>query len=269
VRTHRRHGARGQSAETSDCGLRLPRTPLVVVYCISTPHAPRDLLTRLAFRRVGADGVPHGAARPHRARRSAFHAPGRIPRDPDGRGLRSCYIRTRRRGSRFGGATAGRRPGPARRGGPGDRKALGPAARQRWPGLAPPAPPSCCAARAPSRIPAGTRRSARSGRAGSWSMIRGSSSEPTMPATCVVHTRPDEVFRLSLIEPSRAGGPVARRAAAGTPELLGEAGVVAPAGRSGRVRACARGTAGRPRKRRAGLAARRGAARSSATPSSG
>src|SRR5207245_1046790 len=27
-------------------------TPLVVVYCISTPRPPRDLLTRLAFRRV-------------------------------------------------------------------------------------------------------------------------------------------------------------------------------------------------------------------------
>jgi len=48
-------------------------------------------------------------------------------------------------------------------------------------------------------------------------------------ATCVVHTRPDEVFALALIEALACGRPVLAAAGGGTPELLGDAGVLAPA----------------------------------------
>src|SRR5213075_530716 len=47
-------------------------------------------------------------------------------------------------------------------------------------------------------------------------------------ATCVVHTRPDEVFALSLIEALACGRPILAAAGGGTPELLGDAGVLAP-----------------------------------------
>jgi glycosyltransferase involved in cell wall biosynthesis len=49
-------------------------------------------------------------------------------------------------------------------------------------------------------------------------------------ATCVVHTRPDEVFALALLEALACGRPVVAVAGGGTPELLGEAGVLAPPG---------------------------------------
>src|SRR5256885_11214494 len=49
-------------------------------------------------------------------------------------------------------------------------------------------------------------------------------------ATCVVHTRPDEVFALALIEALACGRPVLAAGGGGTPELVGEAGVLAPAG---------------------------------------
>src|SRR5207253_124977 len=49
-------------------------------------------------------------------------------------------------------------------------------------------------------------------------------------ATCVVHTRPDEVFALALIEALACGRPVLAAGGGGTPELLGAAGVLAPAG---------------------------------------
>jgi len=47
-------------------------------------------------------------------------------------------------------------------------------------------------------------------------------------ATCVVHTRPDEVFSLALIEALACGRPVLAANGGGTPELLGDAGVLAP-----------------------------------------
>ncbi len=47
-------------------------------------------------------------------------------------------------------------------------------------------------------------------------------------ATCVVHTRPDEVFALALIEALACGRPVLASGGGGTPELVGEAGVLAP-----------------------------------------
>jgi glycosyltransferase involved in cell wall biosynthesis len=47
-------------------------------------------------------------------------------------------------------------------------------------------------------------------------------------ATCVVNTRPDEVFALSLLEALACGRPIVAVAGGGTPELLGEAGVLVP-----------------------------------------
>jgi len=47
-------------------------------------------------------------------------------------------------------------------------------------------------------------------------------------ATCVVHTRPDEVFALALIEALACGRPLVASGGGGTPELVGEAGVLAP-----------------------------------------
>jgi len=49
-------------------------------------------------------------------------------------------------------------------------------------------------------------------------------------ATCVVHSRPDEVFALALIEALACGCPVLAAAGGGTVELLGEAGALAPPG---------------------------------------
>jgi len=51
-------------------------------------------------------------------------------------------------------------------------------------------------------------------------------------ATCVVHTRPDEVFALALIEALACGRPVVAAAGGegGTAELVGDAGVLAPPG---------------------------------------
>src|SRR5437016_10312193 len=47
-------------------------------------------------------------------------------------------------------------------------------------------------------------------------------------ATCIVHTRPDEVFALALIEALACGRPMVAAAGGGTPELVGDAGVLAP-----------------------------------------
>src|SRR5438445_472203 len=47
-------------------------------------------------------------------------------------------------------------------------------------------------------------------------------------ATCIVHTRPDEVFSLALLEALACGRPVLAASGGGTPELLGNAGVLAP-----------------------------------------
>ena len=47
-------------------------------------------------------------------------------------------------------------------------------------------------------------------------------------ATVVVHSRPDEVFSLTLVEALACGRPVLAVRGGGTPELLGDAGVLAP-----------------------------------------
>src|SRR5206468_3213156 len=52
-------------------------------------------------------------------------------------------------------------------------------------------------------------------------------------ATCVVHTRPDEVFSLALIEALACGRPVLAADGGGTAELVGDAGVLATPGDPG------------------------------------
>src|SRR5229473_3418767 len=77
-------------------------------------------------------------------------------------------------------------------------------------------------------------------------------------ASCVVHTRPDEVFALVLIEALACGRPVVAADGGGTRELLGAAGVVAPSGnREGFARALGDLLQDAPRRVALGEAARR------------
>src|SRR5256886_5498844 len=77
-------------------------------------------------------------------------------------------------------------------------------------------------------------------------------------ATCVVHTRPDEVFALALIEALACGRPVVAAAGGGTPELVGDAGVLAPPADPGAFARLLRDLLGDDERRAAlGAAARR------------
>ncbi len=141
--------------------------PLAVVYCISTPRPPRDLLTRLAFRRVALTVfLSHQLA----------------------------------------------------------RTALAEAAR-----LAQPAPRLVLCGTGALE---GSLR-AHAGRLGLDVRFVGQMDSGELvgaynAATCVVHTRPDEVFALALIEALACGRPLVASGGGGTPELVGDAGVLAP-----------------------------------------
>jgi len=77
-------------------------------------------------------------------------------------------------------------------------------------------------------------------------------------ATCVVHTRPDEVFALALLEALACGRPVVAADGGGTRELLGAAGVLAPSGNpEGFARALGELLQDAPRRAALGAAARR------------
>ena len=203
-------------------------TPLVVVYCISTPHAPRDLLTRLAFRRVAvtvflteqlartalaeAPFMRHAGYRviPNGVDCDLFH--------PD----EAAGLAFRRRHELGDGPVL-----------------LGVGAleiEKRWDllfdsvaRLAPPAPPLvlCGTGALEQSLRAHADRLGLDvrflGQIDSGELVGAYNA-----ATCVVHARPDEVFALSLIEALASGRPVVAAGGGGTPELLGEAGVVAP-----------------------------------------
>ena len=203
-------------------------TALVIVYCISTPRPPRDLLTRLAFSRVtftvfltqqleqrGLAEAPFMGRAGHRAIPNGvdcelFH--------PDA----AAGLAFRRR-HRLG-------DGPV---------LLGVGAleiEKRWDLLlesvallASPAPPLVLCGTGALE---GTLR-AHAERLGLEVRFVGQIDSGELvgaynAATCVVHARPDEVFALSLIEALACGRPVVASGGGGTPELLGEAGVVAP-----------------------------------------
>ena len=203
-------------------------TPLVIVYCISTPHAPRDLLTRLAFRRVGVTVfLTEQLARTALAeapfmRRAGYRViPNGVDCDhfhPD----EAAGFLFRRRHELGDGPVL-----------------LGVGAleiEKRWDllldsvaRLAPPAPPlGLCGTGALE----GSLR-AHAARLGLDVRFLGQVDSGELvgaynAATCVVHTRPDEVFALSLIEALACGRPVVASGGGGTPELVGEAGLVAP-----------------------------------------
>jgi glycosyltransferase involved in cell wall biosynthesis len=203
-------------------------TPLVVVYCISTPHAPRDLLTRLAFRRVavtvflteqlartalaeapfmrqaGYRVIPNGVDcdlfHPDEAAGLAFRRRHELGDGPVLLGVGALEIEKRW------------------------DLLLDSAAR-----LAPPAPPLvlCGTGALEQSLRALADRLGLDvrflGQIDSGELVGAYNA-----ATCVVHARPDEVFALSLIEALACGRPVVAAGGGGTPELLGEAGVVAP-----------------------------------------
>jgi len=203
-------------------------TPLVVVYCISTPHAPRDLLTRLAFRRVGVTVfLTEQLARTALAeapfmRQAGYRViPNGVDCDlfhPD----EAAGLAFRRRHELGDGPVL-----------------LGVGAleiEKRWDllldsvaRLAPPAPPLvlCGTGALEESLRAHADRLGLDvrflGQIVSGELVGGYNA-----ATCVVHARPDEVFALSLIEALACGRPVVAAGGGGTPELLGEAGVVAP-----------------------------------------
>ena len=200
-----------------------------MVYCISTPRPPRDLLTRLAFRRVRLTVF----LTEQLARRALTEAPfmGRaavrvIPNGVDCELFRpdAAAGRAFRRHHHLD-------DGPL-------LVAVGALEiEKRWDLLLeslallpPPVPPLVlCGSGA---LEAALRAQAQ--RLGVDAQFVGA-VEPAQlvgaynAATCVVHTRPDEVFALALIEALACGRPVLAAAGGGTPELLGDAGVLAPA----------------------------------------
>ncbi len=203
-------------------------TPLVVVYCISTPHAPRDLLTRLAFRRVGVTVfLTEQLARTALAeapfmRQAGYRViPNGVDCDlfhPD----ETAGLAFRRRHELGDGPVL-----------------LGVGAleiEKRWDLLlesvallAPPAPPLvlCGTGALEGSLRAHAERLGLDvrfvGQLESGELVGAYNA-----ATCVVHTRPDEVFALALIEALACGRPVLASGGGGTPELVGEAGVLAP-----------------------------------------
>ena len=206
------------------------RAPLTVVYCISTPGPPRDLLTRLAFRRVGLTVfltrqlAERGLAEAPFMRRAAHRV---IPNGVD------CGLFRPDEAS----AVAFRK-----RYGLGDGSILVAVGaleiEKRWDLLleslallpAPVPPLVLCGSGA---LEGALRDQAR--RLGVDVRFVGQLDPPALvgaynAATCVVHTRPDEVFALALIEALACGRPVLAADGGGTRELLGEAGVLVPPG---------------------------------------
>jgi len=208
--------------------------PVALVYCISTPRPPRDVLTRLGFRRIDltvflTEGL---------ARQALAEAPflRRVPHRVIPNGVDSELFR----------------PDPAagrafrERHGLGEEPLLvGVGAleiEKRWDLLLEslallgrqaatlPPPLVLCGSGA-------LEQALRTQSASLGVDVRFVGDlEPAQlvgaynAATCVVHTRPDEVFALALIEALACGRPVLAVEGGGTRELLGEAGELTPPG---------------------------------------
>jgi len=202
--------------------------PLHIVYCISTPTMPGDPLTRLLFRRVALtiflteglersflerqpymgrrphtvihNGVDVSRFRPDAAAGSAFRRRIGIERGP--LLVAVAALHPEKRLDWLLDAVARLSPGAPPLvicGGGGERDAL--AARAQRLGLD---------LRLPGHLPPDE--------------IIGAYNA----ATVVVHARPDEGFPLSITEALACGRPVLAVEGGGTPEVLGDAGVVAP-----------------------------------------
>ena len=205
--------------------------PLRVVYCISTPRPPRDLLTRLAFRQVALTVFLTEQLAQSALREASFMR--RAGRRVIPNGVDCAFFRPDETGA-LGRAFRERH-------GLGDGPLLvGVGAleiEKRWDVLLE------SVARLPQRVPLALCGSgaledplrAQAHRLGVDVRFLGQLEPAELvdaydAATCVVHTRPDEVFALSLIEALACGRPILAAAGGGTPELLGDAGVLAPAG---------------------------------------
>ena len=204
------------------------RARLAVVYCISTPRPPRDLLTRLAFRRVALTvfltrqlaarslaEAPFMRRAGHRVIPNGVDCDLFRPDEAAGRAFRQRH-------------------------GLGDRPMLLAVGaleiEKRWDllleslALLPaPAPPLvlCGSGALEETLRALARRLGVDvrfvGQLDASQLVGAYNA-----ATCVVHTRPDEVFALALIEALACGRPVLASEGGGTRELLGDAGVLAP-----------------------------------------
>lgn len=206
------------------------RRPVTLVYCLSTPSPPRDLLTRLAFRRVGIAVFLSD----HLARRALAEAPflEHAARHVIPNGVDCDRFRPDEAAGRAFRERHDLGDGPV---------LVGVGAleiEKRWDLLLD------GVARLPSPVPplvlcgGGALEGALRAQAQRLRVdVRFAGEvEPSQlvgaynAATCVVHTRPDEVFSLALIEALACGRPVLAAAGGGTAELLGDAGVLAPPG---------------------------------------
>ena len=204
--------------------------PLRIVYCISTPRPPRDPLTRVAFRRVALTVfLTRGLARTALAEAPFMRrAPYRIiPNGVD------CDL--------FRPDPEAGRAFRARHGLGDDPLLVGVGAleiEKRWDVLldslarvSPPAPRLVLCGSGALANP--LRAQAHALRLDVCFVGQLEASELVgayNAASCVVHTRPDEVFALALIEALACGRPVVAADGGGTRELLGAAGVLAPSG---------------------------------------
>ncbi len=204
--------------------------PVVVVYCISTPRPPRDWLTRFAFSRVAltvflTEQLAKSAFAEAPFMRRAGHRviPNGVDCDlfrPDedaGRAFRKEHRL-------------------------GDRPVLlavgALEAEKRWDLLLEGLAMLAASGVVPPLVMCGTgalesELRAQAGRLNLDIRFVGQLDASALvgaynAATCLVHTRPDEVFSLALIEALACGCPVLAAGGGGTPELLGGAGVLAP-----------------------------------------
>lgn len=204
-----------------------PGDGVTVVYCISTPGPPRDLFTRIAFRRVRVTVF----LTEQRAREALAAAPF----------MRRAEYRVIHNGVDCGLFHPDAAAGHAfrkRYGLPGGPLLVGVGAlapEKRWDLLleavallAPPAPPLvlCGAGALEGALQAQAQR------LGVNARFLGQVDPPQLvgaynAATCVVHTRPDETFGLALAEAMACGRPVLAPASGGPVEVVGDAGVLA------------------------------------------
>ena len=234
------------------------RTPLAVVYCISTPRPPRDLLTRLAFRRVALTvfltrqlaerslaEAPFMRRAGHRVIPNGVDCDLFRPDEPAGRAFRQRH---------------GLGDGPL-------LLAVGALeVEKRWDLLLEslallPAPAPRLVLCGSGALEGALR--AQAGKVGLDVRLIGAVDPAQLvgaynAATCVVHTRPDEVFALALIEALACGRPLIASGGGGTPELVGDAGVLAPPADPAAFAHLLRDLLGDPARRTAlGAAARR------------